>query len=149
MKVLYNPNTPINIYNAVHHSRAPTVRSLSCRNFIKLQSEPNGQERSKETSSTARSGFVMLPQRKLHSRLCALPLDCVHKESTAERCTENPAGGLKNDDSIILLDEEQLIHTLSKHLTDHRLQFCIGRNREILLIKVSSDVQILNKFRAA
>lgn len=99
--------------------------------------------------STARSGFVMLPQRKRHSRMCALPLECVHTESTAERCTENPVGGLENEDSIILLDEERLIHTLSKRLTDHRLQFCVGRNREILLIKVSSDVQILNKFRAA
>lgn len=99
--------------------------------------------------STARSGFVMLPQRKLHGRMCALPLECVHKESTAERCTENPVRGLKNNDSIILLDEEQLIHTLSKHLTDHRLQFCVRRNREILLIKVSSDVQILKKFRGA
>lgn len=50
--------------------------------------------------STARSGFVMRPQRELHSRLGALPLEHVHKEGTAERCTENPVGGLKNDGSL-------------------------------------------------
>lgn len=34
---------------------------------------------------TARSGFVMRPQRELRSRLGAIPLEHVHKESTAER----------------------------------------------------------------
>ena len=51
--------------------------------------------------STARSGFVILPQRKLNSRMHALLLEHkVHKGSTAERCTENPVGGVKNDDSM-------------------------------------------------
>lgn len=149
MKVFYDPNTPIDIYNAIHHSRAPTACSLSPGSFIKLQSEPNGHEGSNETSSKDSQKWVcyVATERTAQQTVSDSSRTCAQREHRREMHRESSRR--LGEWWPQALGEEQLNHTLSKRLTDRRLQFCIGRNRKILLIKVSSDVQILNKFRAA
>lgn len=149
MKVFCNFNTPINIYSAIHHSIAPTACSLSPGNFIKLQSEANGHERSNETPSKSSQKWVCYAttERTAQQTGSSPARTCVQREHCREMHRESSRR--LEEWWKLALGEEQLNHTLSTHLTDHRLRFCIGRNRKILLIKVSLDVQILNKFRVA